>query len=87
MELILPAFVTLATVFVRWTVKQFGKEIGTAFTLIIAFLLSGILAFIYTQTDKVFWERLLEIFSVQMAMYKVIWQLIIVPVLSKVFPE
>lgn len=87
MELILPAFVTLATVFVRWIVKQFGKEIGTAFTLIIAFLLSGILAFIYTQTDKVFWERLLEIFAVQMAMYKVIWQLIIVPVLSKVFPE
>jgi uncharacterized membrane-anchored protein YitT (DUF2179 family) len=87
MELILPAFVTLVTVFVRWAIKQFGKELGTAFTLILAFLLSGVVALIYTQTDKIFWERLLEIFSVQLAMYKVVYQLIITPVLNKLFPN
>jgi len=83
MDFILPAFVTLATVFVRWAIKQFGKEVGWAFVLVLAFLLSGAVAFIYSSISPSFWENLVKIFSLQMALYEVFWKRVLSPILGK----
>ncbi len=84
MEYLLPAFVTFATVFVRWAVKQWGKEMGGAVVLVLAFILSGAVALIFTQTDENFQNQLVQFFALQMAYYEVFWKRVLSPVLSKV---
>ena len=84
MEYLLPALVTLITVFFRWAVKQFGMEMGKAVTLVLAFLLSGAMAFLFTQTDEMLRDQLVQFFALQMAYYEVLWKRVLMPVFNKV---
>ena len=84
MEYLLPALVTLITVFFRWASKQFGTEMGKSVTLIVAFVLSGLGALVFTQTDEVFKDQFVQFFALQMVYYEVIVKRVLVPVFNKV---
>ena len=83
MEYLLPALVTLVTVFVRWATRQLGKEIGGAVVLVVAFILSGAAALIFTQTDENFRNQLIQLFGLQMVYYEVVYKRLILPSMGK----
>ena len=83
MELLAPAIVTVLTLFAKWSFKKWGAEVGKITILFTAFLISFIAAVIVTQVDEQVWQKLLEVFAIQMAYYQVIFKMVVVPVLAK----
>lgn len=83
MEILLSAVVVLIAALVKWLTSRFGYEMARAGTLVLAFVLSGVAAYIYKTVDPHFWTELGKIFVVQMAFYEVIIKSVLLPVWEK----
>ena len=71
MEILVSALVVVANWVINKLGKKFGLEMGRALTLIVAFLLSGVAALIYVHLDPALWQKILQVFAIQMAIYEV----------------
>ena len=82
MELLLPAVITVITMFVAWVTKKLGVNLGRAIVLILAFILSFGAAYFYRVLPTGFWTELQLLFGTQMAIYEVLIKTILKPALD-----
>ena len=83
MEILLSAVVVLIAALVKWLTTKFGYEMARAGTLVLAFVLSGVAAYVYKTVDPSFWAELGKIFVIQMAFYEVVVKSVLLPVWEK----
>lgn len=87
-ELLIGVLITVVTRFVKWLTKKLGGEMAGALTLIVAFILSLVAAFIWKGfTNGVDylkdWQTVVSLFGLSMVWYEVMVKRIIAPILAK----
>lgn len=84
MELLIPSIIVLVNLAVKKLIDKLGYEVGSAFVLLLVFILSAIAAAIYHFAGNLaLWKEIGIIFASQMAIYEIVFKRVIQPILAK----
>lgn len=86
MEILLGAAVVVVTTTVSWIVKKYGMKFGRAVTLVIAFVLCGVIALIQATVPGEYLQHLGTLFASQMAIYEIVWKTVLKPIFDGLVP-